>query len=296
LITGETGTGKELIAERIHRLSNLSGEYVTVNVAGLDDTLFSDVLFGHKKGAFTGADTHREGLLEKAEGGTIFLDEIGDLSMASQVKLLRLLQEREYYPLGSDNKKRTNARFVVATSREVRSMMADGSFRKDLYYRLQAHQIHLPALRERKGDIPMLLEAFAASAAKDCGKDTPKFPSSIVKILMDYSFAGNIRELEAMVFNAVSTHDLSHEFLQPESFLRDIQLASGEVFELKQYEEPSVLPWIDTESELPTIDECVDQLIELTLERCGHNQTATAKALGITRQGLLARLKRKKKE
>jgi two-component system, NtrC family, response regulator HydG len=293
LITGDTGTGKELIAESVHQLSRREGEYVTVNVAGLDDTLFSDVLFGHKKGAFTGADSNRQGLLEQAQGGTIFLDEIGDLSMVSQVKLLRLLQEREFYPLGSDVKKRTDARFVVATSRDIRKMILDGDFRKDLYYRLQAHQVHIPPLRQRREDIPLLIKHFVSLACADLNKTQPVVPESLIKMLSRYSFPGNIRELESMVFNAVSQHPSTEEVLQDVSFRRDIELSSGESLEDKGEVSESLGLFQYTEGELPTIDECVDNLIAIALDRYEYNQTATAKALGITRQGLLARLKRK---
>jgi DNA-binding NtrC family response regulator len=149
LITGETGTGKELLARAIHTVSGLKGEFVAVNVAGLDDNLFSDTLFGHVRGAFTGADKPRAGLLAKAAGGTIFLDEIGDLEIKSQIKLLRLLQEREYFPLGADAAKPSEARVVVATNRDLQILQQQEKFRTDLYYRLQTHQINIPPLRDR---------------------------------------------------------------------------------------------------------------------------------------------------
>ncbi|MET0063885.1 MAG: sigma-54 dependent transcriptional regulator, partial [Candidatus Thiodiazotropha endolucinida] len=152
LISGETGTGKELLAKAIHRLSHCKGAFVPVNAAGLDDTLFSDTLFGHRKGAFSGADTTREGMVAKAEGGTLFLDEIGDLTNASQVKLLRLLQERRYYPLGSDMAKVCNTRILCATNRNLNERMSAESFRSDLYYRLSVHQVDIPPLRERDED------------------------------------------------------------------------------------------------------------------------------------------------
>ncbi len=154
LITGETGVGKELMACAIHKLSEPKGAFVTVNVAGLDDMMFSDTLFGHKKGAYTGADQPREGLVGKASGGTLFLDEIGDLSQLSQVKLLRLLQGEEYYPLGSDVLKFTDARILVATNQNLLQLIDQGKFRKDLYYRLCAYQINIPPLRERDGRYP----------------------------------------------------------------------------------------------------------------------------------------------
>ncbi len=148
LITGETGVGKELVARAIHSLSRRAGEFVAVNVAGLDDLMFSDTLFGHTRGAFTGADQAREGMIGRAAGGTLFLDEIGDMGMACQVKLLRLLQEGEYHPLGADQARVTDTRIVAATNRDLESLMAEGKFRKDLYYRLHAHRAHIPPLRD----------------------------------------------------------------------------------------------------------------------------------------------------
>ena len=144
LITGETGTGKELFAKSIHQVSGRKGELISVNVAGVDDNFFSDTLFGHKKGAFTGAEIERKGLIEKAENGTLFLDEIGDLSIESQVKLLRLLQDGQYYPLGSDIAKLSDARIIVATHRDIKAMQAGNTFRQDLYYRLKSHHIIIP--------------------------------------------------------------------------------------------------------------------------------------------------------
>ena len=160
LISGETGAGKEMFAHALHKLSGLGGQFVQVNVAGLDDTLFSDTLFGHKKGAFTGADQARPGLIAQAAGGTLFLDEIGDLSMASQVKLLRLLQEHMYFPLGSDVARPSDARVVCATNCNLAQMMRQNQFRSDLFFRLSVHQIEVPPLRQHKEDIPLLLQHF----------------------------------------------------------------------------------------------------------------------------------------
>src|SRR5262244_3709077 len=165
LITGETGTGKELVARALHRLSARPGELVAVNVAGLDDTMFSDTLFGHTRGAFTGAERPRDGLVTSTAEGTLFLDEIGDLSVVSQVKLLRLLQDGTFYPLGADRPRQSRARVVVATNRDVVQDVQAGMFRKDLYYRLRAHHIQLPPLRARRDDLALLVPYCLAKAA-----------------------------------------------------------------------------------------------------------------------------------
>ncbi|MGD8472205.1 MAG: sigma-54 dependent transcriptional regulator, partial [Desulfobacteraceae bacterium] len=204
LITGETGVGKELVAKAVHALSNRAGDFIPVNVAGLDDHVFADTLFGHKKGAFTDAREARSGLIERATGGTLFLDEIGDLSTASQVKLLRLLQEGEFFPLGSDVAKRSDARIVVATNQDLDKLQSSGQFRKDLYYRLGDHQIHIPPLRRRREDLALLVDHFLEKASKVLDKKKPTPPVELVTLLSTYHFPGNIRELESMIFDAVS--------------------------------------------------------------------------------------------
>ena len=170
LISGESGVGKEFIAKAAHNLSGCRGPLVAVNVAGLDDTVFADTLFGHVRGAFTGADQARRGMIEEATDGTLFLDEIGDLSIASQVKLLRLLQEGEYFPLGSDRPKRLKARVIFATHQDLATKQTAGTFRRDLYYRLCTHHVQVPPLRERKGDLPLLLDHFLGEAAQSTGQ------------------------------------------------------------------------------------------------------------------------------
>jgi DNA-binding NtrC family response regulator len=206
LITGETGVGKELVARAVHKLSRRKGAFVPVNVAGLDDNVFADTLFGHKKGAFTGAEQARGGLLEQAAGGTLFLDEIGDLSHPSQVKLLRLLQDGEYFPLGSDLGRRSDARIVVATNQDLNSLQNTSRFRKDLYYRLCDHHVHIPPLRERMEDLPPLLSHFLEKASATLGKSNPTPPEELLTLLSTYHFPGNIRELESMVFDSVGSH------------------------------------------------------------------------------------------
>jgi two-component system, NtrC family, response regulator HydG len=207
LICGETGVGKELFAKSLHALSGCTGNFVAVNVAGLDDTVFADTLFGHRKGAFTGADLAREGLIVRAASGTLFLDEIGDLNDQSQIKLLRLLQEREFYAVGSDNPTSTNARILLATNHDLQKLVAEGRFRKDLYFRLYAHRLLIPPLRERTEDLPLLLDHFLVKAAREFNKKKPTPPPDLVNLLENYLFPGNVRELEALVYDAVARHD-----------------------------------------------------------------------------------------
>ncbi|MCH8126304.1 sigma-54-dependent Fis family transcriptional regulator [candidate division KSB1 bacterium] len=291
LITGDTGVGKELIARAIHRISGRNGEFVPINVAGVDDNLFSDTLFGHKKGGFTGADRDRKGLIEQASNGTLFLDEIGDLSFESQVKLLRLLQEGKYYPIGSDISKLTNARFVIATNADIDSMQKQGKFRKDLFYRLQAHHINVPILRERKNDIPLLVDHFIAKAAKELGKKQPTPPKELAILLRNYPFPGNIRELEGMIYDAISQHKSG--ILSMDSFREKIKLSLPD-FELVQenevgFEDDNQIKFSEL---LPTLKGVEKMLIQEALGRANGNQSIAAEMLGLTRRALNNRLSR----
>jgi len=290
LINGETGTGKELFANAIHNASGRKGELVTVNVAGVDDNLFADTLFGHKKGAFTGAETDRKGLIEKADGGTLFLDEIGDLSIESQVKLLRLLQDGSYYPLGSDLAKLSNARVIVATNRNIKSMQANNSFRQDLYYRLKSHQIIIPPLRERKIDIPYLIDHFISKAVAQLNKKKPNVPKELYTLLSNYPFPGNIRELEGMIFDAVSLH---------KSGILSLALIRQKISDYTQDRKDNLKVIADDNNKpinipekFPTLKETEDSLIEEALRRADGNQTIAAELLGISRRALNNRLRR----
>lgn len=206
LITGETGTGKELLARAMHRLAAPGGDFVVVQVAGLDDQGFADTLFGHTCGAFAGADRSRDGAITRAEGGTLFVDEIGDLPPVSQVKLLRLLQDGTYVPLGADHPCQSRARVVVATTRDLVPAVQAGTFRTDLYYRLRTHQIQVPPLRARQDDLPLLVTRCLMQAAAALHKAVPPVPPALYPLLSTYPFPGNIRELEAMIFDAVARH------------------------------------------------------------------------------------------
>ena len=286
LITGETGSGKELLAEAVHRLSGRSGEFVPVNVAGLDDTLFSDTLFGHRKGAFSGADTAREGMVARAAGGTLFLDEIGDLTSASQVKLLRLLQEGQYYPLGSDVAKVSDVRILCATHRDLNARMVEEAFRSDLYYRLLVHQVEIPPLRERREDIPVLVAFFAAEAADSFGKKPPEPPPELLTLLANYHFPGNVRELRAMVFDAMARHK-SGSVLAVKSFRKTIKQQVIAAPAGKKGAKNA-----GTEGRFPTLKEAECLHIEEALQRAGGNQGTAAALLGISRPALNRRLAR----
>lgn len=279
VITGETGVGKDLIAKVIHRLSKRSGNLVPVNVAGLDDNIFADTLFGHIKGAYTGAENARGGQIKKAGGGTLFLDEIGDLSMMSQVKLLRLVQEREYMPLGSDKSEYTDARIVVATNRNLDLLKEEGKFRKDLYFRLYSHQIHVPPLRERLEDLPLLVEYFLKKAALDLNKKKPTIPDEVYTLLNTYHFPGNIRELQSLIFDAVSKHKTG--VMSLDTFRAAV--GGGKQVTATESSSKSAVSFGD---QLPTIKDVRRLLVEEAMKRADYNKTVAARLIGITRQSL----------
>jgi DNA-binding NtrC family response regulator len=291
LITGETGTGKELLARAVHRLAAPRGDFVAVNVAGLDDQVFSDTLFGHTRGAFTGADRPREGLITRAEDGTLFLDEIGDLAPVSQVKLLRLLQEGTYYPLGADRPRQSRARVVVATNHNVVQDVQAGTFRKDLYYRLRAHHLQLPPLRARRDDLTLLVPHCLAKAAAALHKPVPTAPLALYQLLHTYAFPGNVRELEAMIFDAVARHQGGTLSLQAfkEAMGAGQPLLAGEPW--SALVQPARSPW---EAEpLPTLKEAEEALIAAALRHAAGNQGVAAGLLGVSRQALNKRLRRR---
>lgn len=286
LITGESGVGKELLAKAAHNLSGCKGELVAVNVAGLDDTVFADTLFGHVRGAFTGAEGIRRGMIEAATNGTLFLDEIGDLSTASQVKLLRLIQEGEYFPLGSDQPKRLKARIIVATHQNLENKEASGTFRRDLFYRLRTHHVLIPPLRKRIDDLPYLLDLFLEEAAHTLGKKKPTPPPSLVPLLSTYSFPGNIRELKAMIYDAVSTH--KGHMLSMDSFLKAINNSSEHTMATANLPERNPFACFE---QLPTFANAATFLLEEALTRAKGNQTLAARLLGISQPSLWKRLK-----
>jgi two-component system, NtrC family, nitrogen regulation response regulator GlnG len=290
LIIGESGTGKELMAQAIHSLSGRTGPLVSLNIAGLDDTMFSDSLFGHRRGAFTGADTDRGGLIERAEGGTLFLDEIGDLSLMSQVKLLRLIEDKRYYPLGADLPKSSSAAIVTATNRDLRTASGTGSFRLDLFYRLQTHLVQLPPLRERPSDLPLLVAHFVRQAAERLGRSEPSVPDELGLLLETYDFPGNVRELESMVFDAMS--GLKGSVLGLESFRRKIPRGSDtKAAPADRAASGGETGKFATWARLPTLKQASDALIEEAMRRAKGNQGIAADLLGISRTALNKRLK-----
>ncbi len=287
LITGETGAGKELVAKAIHTLSNRKGNFIPVNVAGLDDNVFADTLFGHKKGAFTGADQARSGLIEQASGGTLFLDEIGDMSPSSQVKLLRLLQDGEFFPLGSDVVKHSDARVVVATNQNLQTLQESGKFRKDLYYRLCAHHTYIPPLRDRQEDLPILVDHLLEKASKALGKEKPTPPGELFSLLATYPFPGNIRELESMIFDAVTSCKSERLSLEP---FRSYISQGDPTVKTEATGQP------DAASSLPEKVHIISsmtekQMIINALNKTNQNRTKAAELLGISRRTLQNKIK-----
>ncbi|MBI5847446.1 MAG: sigma-54-dependent Fis family transcriptional regulator [Nitrospirae bacterium] len=288
LITGETGVGKELMAQAIHRICGRKGELVAVNVAGLDDSMFSDALFGHERGAFTSAEKQRGGLIQQAAGGTLFLDEVGDMQEASQVKLLRLLQENIYYPLGSDMPKKSDARIVVATNKDLHSCMHEGVFRKDLYYRLNTHHVHMPPLRERPEDIPLLTDYFLAEAAASMNRKKPATTPGLLPLLGLYHFPGNVRELQGMCYDAVARHKSG--VLSMESF-REVIQHNAPSLDLTVMSCFGAQPAVTCSfSHFPTKKEIDDFFMQKALELSMGNVSMAASLLGITRQAIHKKL------
>ena len=280
LITGESGTGKELIAEAIHSNSKRKSKpFVKVNLGGISSTLFESELFGHVKGAFTDAKTDRVGRFEMAHQGTIFLDEIGELDLSNQVKLLRVLQERTFEPLGSSKSRKVDVRIICATNRNLEEMVADGSFREDLFYRINLITVKLPALRERPGDIPVLAEFFVNNLKIIYQRPELKLSQSAMKWLKTLTLQGNIRQLKNIVERTV--------LLSVENIL--------DVEDFKKNMNPN--PQSSAKSSLPevgalTLEEMEYQMIIRAMEFHQQKISKVARSLGITRFALYRRLEK----
>jgi formate hydrogenlyase transcriptional activator len=277
LILGESGTGKELIARAIHRLSTRStGAFIPVNCAAIPQSLIASELFGHEKGAFTGALERRIGRFESAEAGTIFLDEIGDLPAETQVLLLRVLQEREFERVGSAKPIRADVRIVAATNRDLKAAVACGSFRQDLYYRLNVFPVDVPSLRERRDDIPLLLEYFIHRFAQKAGKKIRSISNQTVELFRNYDWPGNIRELQNVVERGVLLCE-TDAFVLDDKWLRP---------ERRKPSNPAT-------ALVPTLVEHERELIENALAECRgriSGPDGAAVKLGIPRQTLDARI------
>ena len=292
LITGETGVGKEHFARAIHATSGQPGAFVAVNIAGLDDTLFSDTLFGHIRGAFTGAAGQREGLIAKAAEGTLFLDEIGDLDGASQVKLLRLLQQGEYYPVGSDSLRRISTHVVVATNKNLYDRLAAGQFRGDLYYRLCSHHMHVPPLRARPEDIPPLCSYFAAEASREQGqKKPPSLSAEALASLCAYAFPGNVRELRSLIVDAVAR--CKGERLTLNCFPALEPAKVPPTFPATAAAPDRGASLIALFGRFPTVEQVINVLIDEALILTNNNQSAASALLDISRPTLSKRMKRR---
>jgi two-component system NtrC family response regulator len=277
LITGESGTGKELIAEAVHRNSPRAKKpFVKVNLGGISQSLFESEMFGHKKGAFTDASSDRVGRFELADQGTIFLDEIGDLDLSCQVKLLRVLQEQTFEVLGDSRPRKVDIRVVSATNADLGQMVQEHTFREDLFYRINLITVHLPALRERREDIPLLVRHFADLQCKQNGLPKVDFTPEAMKYLQSLPYPGNIRELKNLVERTILVS--AKETLDAEDFKA-------------QNSQPAGVTTTQSLNGL-TLDELERQRILQALEQYGNNLSQVATALGLSRPALYRRLEK----
>ncbi len=274
LVTGESGTGKELVARAIHYSSlRASAPFIPVNCGGIPEGLLESELFGYVKGAFTGAWESRAGFFQSADGGTIFLDEISEASLAMQVKLLRVLENKEVYMVGSTKPQKVDVRVIVATNKDLLSLVKKGVFREDLYFRLNIITIELPPLRERGDDIILLINHFASKFAKELGKPTPVFSDNALQVLRNYYWPGNVRELENVI-------------------QRIVVMTEGDVIEVPDL--PSLMRFsaLQTTEFNRTLEEVEAEHIRNVLTNVGGNITKAAKILGIDRKTLRKKIKK----
>jgi DNA-binding NtrC family response regulator len=278
LIVGDTGTGKELLSRYVHQASRRAeGPFVAINCGAFSEDLLANELFGHEKGAYTGATGHKTGLVEAAQGGTLFLDEVTEMTPAMQVKLLRLLQEREFLRLGASVPVPADVRFVAATNRDVQQAVKEGAFRQDLYFRLNVVALKLPALAARKGDIPLLCASFLSRYSALMGKEVAAVAPEALDLLMAYDFPGNVRELENLVERgvAVSTSGRIESVHLPE-----------------EVRSAAVPGQRGKDGTILTLEEMERNYIRWVLDELGGNQQAAAQRLGIDRVTLWRKLKR----
>lgn len=273
LILGENGTGKEMIAEAIHSNSRRrDNPFVMVNLGGISQSLFESEMFGHAKGAFTGAIAARKGRFEMADKGTIFLDEIGDLDLSCQVKLLRVLQQHTFEPLGESRPRKVDIRVVSATNADLPAMVVDRTFREDLFYRLNLITLRMPPLRERSSDIPELLHHFLSKAAETEHMQLPEIEAETMEWLMRLPYPGNIRQLKNMAERAL--------------------LVGGSILKKKDFYSPGISPESIFVAPASTLESREKTSIKEALEASGGNMSRAARALGITRQALYRRIEK----
>ena len=278
LVSGESGTGKELFARSIHFHSNRAdGPFFAINCGAFTEELLSNELFGHEKGAFTGAFTMKKGLIEMASGGTLFLDEIIEMPPSMQVKLLRVIQEKEVLRLGATSPNKVDVRFIAATNRDVKDSIKGGQFREDLFFRLNVVSFFIPPLSERRDDIPLLSYYFLKKFSAMMKKNVTEISADVISILMNYDFPGNVRELENIIE-------------------RGIALANGNIIEMahlpEDLKELSIRTFRKKEGKIPSLEEQEEAYIKWVLKEAGENKTVAAQILGIDRVSLWRKLKR----
>jgi transcriptional regulator with PAS, ATPase and Fis domain len=278
IITGESGTGKELFARYIHACSQRAdGPFFAINCGAFTEELLSNELFGHEKGAFTGATTLKKGLIEMASGGTLFLDEITEMPPSMEVKLLRVIQEKEVLMVGATEPLKVDVRFIAATNRDIQGAIKSGDFRQDLYFRLNVVSLHIPPLSERKDDIPLLSYFFLKKYATLMKKDVTEVSEDVLALLMNYDFPGNVRELENIIE-------------------RGVALTNGNTIEVvhlpEDLKELSIRIFRKKEGKIPSLEEQEKTYIKWVLKEVGDNKTLAAQILGIDRVSLWRKLKK----
>jgi len=285
VILGESGSGKELVAQSIHDLGNrVAGPFIAINCGAIPDTLLENELFGSARGAFTDSRQDRRGALSRADGGTLFLDEIGDISPAFQVKLLRFLQDGVVTPLGAEKSHRVDVRLIAATHRDIKRLVAEGKFREDLYYRLAGYEIAVPPLRERTSDIPLLVDHFKRKIAGEMKRESIPGPSqAVLDVFAAHPWPGNVRELEQVIRRTIIDSGALVDAAAAARSLRDIAPSADP--------KPAAPP-AETNNELISLDESEKRHIESVLRATGGNQTQAAYILGIERKTLARKIKR----
>ena len=276
LLQGESGTGKELVAKSIHRLGpRKNSPFISFNCGGFTEELISNELFGHEKGAFTGATVTKIGLLESAGGGTVFLDEIGEMPLSMQVRLLRVIQEKRILRVGGTKPIDLDIRIVSASNKDIKKACIEGTFREDLYYRLNVLTLHLPRLSERKEDLPLLISSFIKKYNRPFGKKIKHISSQAMEILMQYNFPGNVRELENIIQRAIALTErdtIKVENLPPDLQNLDINMIDGDG--------------------LLTLEEVEKQHITRVLQKTGNNKILAGRILDLPRTTLWRKLKK----